>query len=176
MASIYTPQTAFLVIDMLNDFVLESAPLEVPAARGIVNNIASAISEAKQAGAKVVYVCDAHDPEDKEFSEWPKHCVRGTPGAQVVEGLRHQQDVLVEKTRYSGFFGTNLEEVLRRLGVNTLVLGGILTDICIYFTAADAYMRGYRVAVLTEGVAALSLEDHQWALRQMERLFNATPV
>ncbi len=176
MALVYTPKAALILIDMLNDFVLEGAPLQVPAARGIIPHIARAVSAAKQAGAKVVYVCDAHDPEDKEFSEWPKHCVRGTPGAQVVEGLRGLQDVLVEKTRYSGFFGTDLEQVLRNLQVDSLVMSGILTDICVYFTAADGYMRGYRVAVLKEGVAALSAEDHQWALRQMERLFNATLV
>ncbi len=173
MASAYTPQTALIIIDMLNDFVLEGAPLEVPAARGIVQHLVSAVSTAKAAGARVVYVCDAHAPDDEEFRNWPRHCVKGTLGAQVVAALRDQHDVLVEKTRYSGFFRTRLDEVLQGLGTKTVVLGGILTDICIYFTAADAYMRDYQIAVLKEGVAALSEEDHQWALRQMERLFRA---
>ena len=176
VACFYTPQTALVVIDMLNDFVLEGAPLEVPAARGIITHIAGAVARAKQDGAPVVYLCDTHDPDDREFRNWPRHCVRGTQGAEVVQPLRGQETVRVPKTRYSGFFRSDLEAALNRLGVKTLVLSGLLTDICVYFTAADAYMRDYTVAVLKDGVAALSLEDHQWALRQMERLFKAALV
>jgi len=173
MGAVYSPETALIVIDMLNDFVLEGAPLEVPASRALIPVLDAAVTEAKRAGAPVVYVCDAHHPDDEEFQAWPKHCVKGTPGAEVVEPLRGREDHHVEKTRYSGFYGTDLEDRLRRGGITRLVIAGILTDICVYFTAADAYMRGFEVAVLKDGVAALSPEDHQWALRQMERLFRA---
>ena len=108
MAPLYGRQSALVVVDMLNDFVLEGAPLEVPAARDIIQNIATAVSQAKGAGSKVIYACDTHDPSDEEFGAWPRHCVRGTPGADVVEPLRGQHDILVEKTRYSPFFGTKL--------------------------------------------------------------------
>jgi len=176
MAEIYGPETALIVIDMLNDFVLEGAPLEVPAARPIVPNIAAEVEKAKAAGSKVIYVCDTHRPDDAEFKTWPKHCVKGTAGDRVVQELEGKHDVLVEKTRYSGFFQTDLERVLQKHRVKAVVLSGILTDICVYFTAADAYMRGYAVTVVKNGVAALSEEEHHWALKQMERLFGARIV
>lgn len=173
----YSPNTAFLIIDMLNDFVLEGAPLEVPAARDIIPEIAHEAGKARAPGAHVIYVCDTHDPDDAEFKTWPRHAVRGTPGAQVVRELAPQpNDKVIAKTRYSGFFRTELDAALRELRAEQLVLTGILTEICVFFTAADAYMRGYPVALLEKCVTSLTQDDHTHALEQMKRLFEAKIV
>jgi nicotinamidase-related amidase len=82
-------------------------------------------------------------------------------------------DYIIPKRKYSGFFATGLDLLLRELGVRKLILTGIVTDICVLHTAADAYMLGYEIVILKDCVAALSKEDQQFALERMERLYNA---
>ncbi len=171
------PGTAVLVIDMLNDFVLEGAPLQVPGAMDLAHRIAPFLDKAREAGVPVIYVCDHHDPDDEEFKRWPPHCIKGTEGAKVVEPLKPKEgDRCTPKRRYSAFFETKLEDMLKELGVKTLILTGLLTDVCVYCTALDAGQRGYEVVVPKDLVIALSEEDHHWALRQMERLVGAKIV
>src|SRR3972149_4392429 len=101
------PKKALLIIDMLNDFVLPGSPLEVPDTRKIIPNIQREIAKARQEGNAVIYVCDTHDPNDKEFSKfnWPPHAVIGTQGAKVIDELKPQKgDIIIEKTSYSGFY------------------------------------------------------------------------
>ena len=145
---------ALLVIDMLNDFVRKGAPLEVPDTRTIIPVVHSEIEKAHAAGNPVIYVCDAHAPDDKEFSKfgWPAHAVRGTAGAGVRDELKPlDSDIVIQKTTYSGFFGTKLDETLKRLGVDSLRITGDVTHICVMFTASDAVLRDYHVIVVEKG-------------------------
>lgn len=170
----FDKQTALVIIDMLNDFLRLGASLEVPAAREIIPTIQRAREAAYQAGAKVIYICDNHIPDDPEFAEWPPHAVIGTAGAEVIPELAPRaEDIFVPKRYLLPFYNTELEQRLQENDIKRIVLTGVLTDICIYHTAADAKMRGYEIIVLTDGVAALSDEDHNFALRQMQRLFGA---
>jgi nicotinamidase/pyrazinamidase len=164
---------ALLVIDMLNDFVLSGAPLEVPDTRAIIPVIRNEIDKAHALGNPVIYVCDAHEPDDKEFRKfgWPAHAVKGTRGAEVVDALKpSEEDTVICKKTYSGFFGTTLDAALKRLGVDALRLTGDVTNICVLFTASDAVLRDYEVTVLENGVAGLSREDHEAALRIMKNV------
>ena len=163
-------KTALLVIDMLNDFVLQGAPLEVPETRDILPALQKRLAAARRAGWPVIFVCDAHAPDDSEFSRmgWPPHAVAGTAGAQVVAELAPEADEwLVTKTAYSGFFGTDLDAVLKKLQLENLVLTGCVSNICVLYTAADAVMRGYQVEVPTGCVASINEEDGAFAYRQM---------
>jgi nicotinamidase/pyrazinamidase len=164
---------ALLVIDMLNDFVLPGAPLEVPETRTVMKNIGREIRNARNAGRPVIYLCDSHAPDDKEFRKfgWPPHAVKGTKGAEVVAELAPGQgDVVIPKTTYSGFYGTSLEGTLQKLGVDGLRLTGCVTHICVLFTAADAVLRDYAVTVVQDGVAGIAKEDHDAALRIMRNV------
>ncbi len=162
---------ALLVVDMLNDFVLEGAPLEVASSRSIIPAIRRRIEEARSKDIPIVYICDAHQIDDEEFNLWPRHAVKGTEGAKVIRELTPSQgDIVVEKTRYSGFFRTNLEELLRELGVKKITIVGILTNICVLFTAADAVMRGFAVEIPRDSVAAATEEEHEFALKQMAKI------
>jgi nicotinamidase/pyrazinamidase len=164
---------ALLVIDMLNDFVRKDAPLEVPDTRSIIPVIKQEIDKARAAGNPVIYVCDSHAADDKEFSKfgWPKHAVKGTRGAEIVDELKPAgNDIVIPKATYSGFYGTDLEKTLRRLGIDSLRLTGDVTHICILFTAADAVLRDYKVTIVEDGVAGLAREDHDAAIRIMKNV------
>ncbi|MEW6378153.1 MAG: isochorismatase family cysteine hydrolase [bacterium] len=170
---------ALLIIDMLNDFVKEGAPLEVPETRRVIPVIQEETAKAHREEYPVIYVCDSHEPDDQEFKRfgWPAHAVRGTAGAQVVDELQPSSgDLIVEKTTYSGFYNTGLDNMLKTLGVDTLRLTGCVTHICVMFTASDAVLRGYAVEVVRRGVAGLAPEDHEAALRIMNRVLGAAIV
>lgn len=170
---------ALLIIDMLNDFVIEGAPLEVPETRKVLPNIKREIEKARAEGIPVIHVCDSHDAQDKEFSKfgWPPHAIRGTDGAKVVDELKPQEtDVVIEKTTYSGFHNTRLDETLKRIGVNSLRLTGCVTHICVMFTASDAVLRDYRVTVVKDAVAGLGEQDHEAAFRIMENVLGVEIV
>jgi nicotinamidase/pyrazinamidase len=164
---------ALLIIDMLNDFVLPGSPLEVPANRTILPVLRRRLEQARATGVPVIYVSDAHAPDDREFSRmgWPPHAVAGTRGAEVVEELKPLPgEHLVHKTTYSGFYQTELNRILEDLQVQELLITGCVTNICILYTAADAVMRGYRVSVPRDGVADLDPEAGQYAMEQMKQV------
>ncbi len=166
---------ALLVIDMLNDFVLPGAPLEVPETRRILPALKERIERARAEGVPVVYVCDAHAPDDPEFSTWPAHAVRGSKGAQVVSDLAPRQgEAVVEKSTLLGFYGTSLEEVLRSRKVEELVITGCVTNICVYFSSIEAVVRGFRVRVPADSVASLEEEEGNHALGQMEKVLGVS--
>ncbi|GAB4250580.1 cysteine hydrolase family protein [Deferrisoma sp.] len=170
---------ALLVIDMLNDFVDEKGSLRVPSTADLLPRMVEEVEDARFRAEPVIYVCDAHRPDDPEFSRmgWPPHAVRGTWGARVVDALKPSPyDPIVEKTTYSGFYGSRLDEVLREHGIDTVRLVGCVTNICVLYTAADAAMRGYDVEVVGDAVAGLDPDDHAFALRQMERVLGARLV
>jgi len=173
MELVFDRSTALVVIDMLNDFVGSGAPLWVDGAESLVPAIRRGMAAARNAGSLVLYLTDAHLPDDLEFRAWPAHAVRGTEGGKVIERLAPEpQDVVVPKRRFSGFFGTELDLQLRERRIQRLVLTGVLTDICVYHTAVDAVQMAYEVLVAKNAVAAATQEDHDFALRQMERLLN----
>jgi nicotinamidase-related amidase len=170
---------ALLIIDMLNDFVLPGAPLEVPETRNIIKNIQREIQAARAVGKPVIYVCDTHLPNDKEFTKfgWPPHAVKGSKGAEIIEDLRPaSEDTVIAKTSYSSFYGTNLEETLRGLDVDSLRLTGCVTHICIMFTAYEAGLLDYAVTVVQNGVAGIAKEDHDAALRIMKNVMGVNLV
>jgi len=159
---------ALLIIDMLNDFVEEGAVLEVPSARKIIPKIKKRIEEARKKQIKIIYVCDAHQKDDKEFQKWPPHAIMGTQGAEIIEELRPQEeDFVVKKRRYSGFLGTDLDLLLRELRIGKIYIVGILTNICVFFTAAEASMRDYEVIVYADSVTTISEREHRFALAEL---------
>ncbi|MCM8778511.1 MAG: cysteine hydrolase [Candidatus Omnitrophica bacterium] len=160
-----------LIIDMLNDFVLKGAPLEVPRAREIIPRIREKINEAYPKDVPVIYICDAHKKDDPEFKVWPVHAVKGTKGAEVVEELKPKdKDYIIYKTTYSGFYKTRLEKLLKRLKIDTLIVTGILTNICVLYTSVDALMRGFNVEIPEGCTAGLNPEDEKFALRQIREI------
>jgi len=170
----FEPDSAILVLDMLNDFIEDGGSLLVPDARRIVPRIGQVLADARQQNIPVVYITDSHRPDDHEFRYWPAHAVSDTWGGEIVKELEPMEgDYIIPKRRYSAFFGTDLDNYLRELGINKLYLTGVLTNICIYATAMDASMRNYHVAVIKDGVASLSEETDRFIFGQLEDVLQA---
>jgi len=162
---------AVLVIDMLNDFVTGS--LKCERAIPIVPSIRELLDAARSRGVPVMYLDDSHRPTDFELNRWSPHAMRGTPGAEVIPELKPgSADHVVPKTTYSGFYATDLDDILRSLygkqGANTLILTGLHTDCCVRHTAADAFFRGYEVVVAEDGVQAFSEPQHRVGLQYLQ--------
>ena len=167
---------ALLVVDMLNDFAQEDGLLFVPKTSDIVDAVAERIKSAKASDIPVFFVNDAHEEDDREFKAWPKHSVKGTEGAKVIKELDTTDSTTVEKTTFSGFFETTLDEELKRRGITELIIVGCVTNICILHTASDAILRGYKVTVPRDCVAGLDKADEDAALKHMAQILNVDVI
>ena len=164
---------AVLVVDMLNDFTLDGAPLKVKENKKIIPNIKALLEKERSQGTPIIYVCDSHAENDKEFEIWPKHCVEGTKGAQVVDELAPKEnDFIVKKTTYDGFYRTSLDDLLKSLGVDYLIITGCVINICILCTASSAVLRGYKVEIPLNCVSALNDKSRECAIDQFKNVLN----
>lgn len=163
---------ALIINDMQNDFVDEKGALRVEHAYVCVEPIRKQKARSKKEGIPVIYVCDTHFQQDYEFKKWGAHTVEGTWGARIIDQLApDEDDYVVQKRRYSGFFATSLDLLLRQLKVDELILTGVLTDICIQHTAADAYFRGYKTVVPRSCTETLTPEKKEYALNFMKEYY-----
>jgi len=167
------PKKAVIIIDMLNDFV--TGDLKCERAERIISNLKRLIEAAREKGVPVIYANDAHYPEDFEVvRRWGKHAIKGTPGAEVIPELKPaEKDYIIEKRTYSGFFETGLDPLLRSLGVETVILCGLHTHICVRHTAADAFFRGYKIVIAKDGVESFTEKDHVEGLNYLRDVYGA---
>ncbi len=165
---------AVIVTDMLRGFLEEGYPLFIGArARRIIPNIQALLERELATGAKVFYICDAHDPDDLEFKIWPRHCVAGTVEAEVIPELAKYPGETIPKKRYSGFYGTDLDARLKALKPDKLIICGTLTNICVLHTTANARNRDYDVEVPVDCVASNNEADHVAALEHIKKVLGA---
>ena len=171
-------KTALIVADMLNDFIDPQGALYVgPSGREIIPFVAEKIEETRRQGGLVIFICDAHAPLDREFKYFAPHAVKGSWGARVIPELPVQPgDYRVEKTRYSAFSTTNLDEVLKNGQVERLAVVGVCTSICVMETVKELFDRDFPTLVYRHGVADFDPEAHAFALKHMARIFGAQVV
>jgi ureidoacrylate peracid hydrolase len=150
--------TALIVVDMVNDFCKPGGAMVLPGYEALVPPQRKVIAAARQAGCPVLFVVDTHRRnvrQDREFLKRTAHCIEGTWGAQVIGDLDPRpDDVYVVKRRYSAFFNTDLDLTLRDLRIDTVVVFGVVTNICVRSTVHDAFFLGYQVVVPEDCVAA----------------------
>jgi len=162
---------ALVVIDMQNDALNPGGPLEVPRARAIVPALAARIETARREGVPVVYVVDVHEPDDSDLDAWAAHNIAGSKGAEVWPALAPKDgDRVVQKPTYSAFTRSRLADVLKELGVDTLVLTGCLTEVGVLATATEALQRGYAVEVPPDSHAGATEANEQVAMGIMQLL------
>lgn len=163
-------KTAILIIDMINDFV--TGVFANPQAQEIIPNIQQLLQYAHQNDLPVIYCSDAHHPSNTEFRIWPSHSLKGTLGAQIIPELSPQpKDFCIEKQTFNAFFKTELEQLLKSLDVTTIILTGVVTDICILHTASEAFFNGYTVKIPIETTASTTFSKKQHALEYMKNTY-----
>lgn len=175
--AVFDTKTALIVVDVQNDFADPTGSLYVPGGEDVVARVNEEIAQAVTAGSVVVYTQDWHPPATPHFQSgggvWPVHCVRETWGAEFHPAL----DVAGEVVRkgsgaedgYSGFttrdatsgeeYATELASLLKKRGVERVVIAGLATDYCVKETAIDATRLGWDTTVVTEAIRAVNLEE-----------------
>lgn len=166
---------ALLVIDMLKDFINPDGALFCgETSREIIPLIREKIEEFHKNGDLVIFICDSHEEDDLEFKMFPKHSVTGTEGAQIIDELPvGKEDEIVHKKRYSSFYGTNLEAVLKENSVSEAHVVGVCTSICVMDTVGDLRNRDFKVIVYKKGVADFDPNAHTFSLERMEKIYGA---
>ena len=166
---------ALLLIDVINDLDFEGNEGILAAAPAFAEALAALKRRAKAAGVPAVYVNDNFGRWRSDFRKQVEHCLEdGVPGEQVVRRLQPEQDdYFVLKPKHSGFYSTTLDTLLRHLGVKTVILTGIAANICVLFTANDAYMRDLRLLVPDDCTIANSQRETDFALEQMRTVMKA---
>ena len=163
-----------LVIDMLRGFLEEGYPLYCgDKVRRIIPNVQGLLERELAQGSTLFFICDHHDPDDLEFKMFPPHCIDGTAEAEVIPELATYPGEIIPKKRYSGFFGTQLDSKLKDIKPEKLIICGVLTNICVLHTTADARNRDYEVEVPVDCVASPDEEAHRFALEHMEKVLGA---
>ncbi|HEY95088.1 MAG TPA: cysteine hydrolase [Dehalococcoidia bacterium] len=164
-----------LVIDMLRGFLEEGYPLYIgEECRCIIPHIQELLDKEIKKGSTVIYICDHHAPDDLEFKMFPPHCIEGTLETEVIPELSRYNGEIIPKRRYSGFFDTPLEDRLKELNPEKLIICGVLTNICVLHTAVDARNRDYQVEVPINCVASPDVDAHRFALEHMEKVLGVT--
>ncbi len=166
-------RTAVIVVDMQNDFVKEGGALMVPSAKETVSNIERLLRSARDSGVRVVYTQDTHFEGDPEWKIWPRHCHFGSWGWEIIDELKPKPgDLVCQKNRYDGFYGTWLNHFLSRVWkVDHLVIVGTVSSICVLHTAASAGLRWFHIVIPADGVSALTEFDQALTLRQVSWLY-----
>ena len=165
---------AVLVTDMLRGFLEEGYPLYCGSrVRRIIPNIARLLEQELAQGSKVFFICDRHTHGDPEFKMFTPHCIEGTPEAEVIPELSRYQGEVIPKKRYSGFFNASLGEKLKEIKPQKVIVCGVLTNICVMHTVADARNRDYEVEVPVDCVASPDETAHRFALEHMEKVLGA---
>jgi len=165
---------AVLVIDMLRGFMEDKNPLYCGVrARRIIPNIQRLLEKELSQGSRVFYICDSHDPDDLEFKMFPPHCIAGTAESEVIPELAKYPGEIIKKKRYSAFYGTDLENKLKKLKPEKIIVCGVCTDICVCHTVANARNRDYAVEVPVDCVASFDEKAHYSALEHMEKVLGA---
>ncbi len=168
-------QSALAIIDMQLDFMDPQTRLFVPRAREIIPAINMLTASARSARRPVIWIIQQHRRQlvdfGRELDQSPVHCVEGTPGAELDPDIVvNQDDFFVIKRRYSGFYCTDLDLLLRSLNCDSLFVAGIATDGCVQATALDAHARDYRVRVICDATAAFSDAGRDTALEALAHM------
>jgi nicotinamidase-related amidase len=166
---------ALLLIDVINDMDFPESDQLIKHALPAAHCIQALQARARQLGIPSIYVNDNFGKWRSDFSALLKHCldddVVGRPVAQLLKP--HENDYFVLKPKHSAFFSTTLDTLLRYLHAKTLIVTGFAGNICVLFTANEAYMRDFSLIVPSDCVASNTVEENSHALQQMKKVLKA---
>jgi biuret amidohydrolase len=153
--------TAVVVVDIQNDFLVQGAPYESVPAREMIDDLNGLLGVAREHGIPVIFTAHSHRPDGSDLGAVKyihpltaegRAMKEGSTGVELYPKLDVQSsDYIVPKRRFSGFYATDLELLLRNLGVEVLVIAGVATNVCSESTARDAFFRDFKVVFLSDG-------------------------
>ena len=179
MPALIEGRAALCVIDMQGSSDLTFEKTGIPVMDGFderVRGIRRLVDAARTSGMPIIFFQEVHRRDHVDFGreldgQENVHCLEGDPGTELVDELRPKEgDYFVPKRRYSGFFGTDFEILLKGLKISTVILAGELTDVCVHYTFVDAHQRDYYVRVVEDCCGGSTLARHEAALDAMEYL------
>jgi len=168
-------KTALMIMDMQKDFIHPKGSLQVKGGKKIVLRVKRALEASRKAGLPVFHIkrihrADGMDVEKFRYEMFKKmpYAVEKTEGSEIIEELRPKEgEIVLPKTRFSAFFHTNLDAILRRMGLARIVLVGIQSPNCIRATAVDALALDYDVVLLTDAIGSKTKKVHDSNMRDM---------
>ncbi len=158
---------AILVVDMVKDNLKEGSQHPITqAARGLLPVLQRLLEESRRRHFPIIFACDSFLKGDFIFrGKMKAHSLRGTKGSEVTEELKPEpSDLFLPKRRFSAFFKTDLDQTLRTLGVDTIVVTGITTEVCVLMTAMDGLCHDFSVIILEDGCASREKASHEACL------------
>ena len=162
--------TALLLIDVINDLAFDGSEGLVAQAELMASRLAALKRRATAAGVPAIYINDNFGKWRSDFRQTVSHCTGSrSPGRRVSQRLRPTpRDYFVLKPKHSGFFDTTLDTLLETLEIRRLIVTGIAGNICVLFTANDAYMRDFRLFAPADCIVSNTAADNDHALRQIQ--------
>lgn len=166
--------TALMLVDVINDFFHPEGHNYYEIYAPILDRILELLAAARQAGVPIFHVMEGHQRGpgvDFEWKKLPEHCYLGEFDAEPAAGvdIRDGVEYVVRKRRYSGFFATDLDLLLREAGVTRVVIAGVKTHVCVRATAQDAFGYGYEVIIPREAVGSNYTHLHTASLEDIDR-------
>lgn len=164
---------AMLIIDVINDFNFPEAPLLLKTSAPIADKILDLKKRAKKEGIPIIYINDNFGQWQSDKQKLVEYCSTQAGREFVITLKPDEDDFFVIKPKHSGFFSTPLSPLLNDLEIQTLIICGVAGNICVLFTANDAYMRGFTLYAPSDCSASNIEEDNERALILMEKTLNA---
>ena len=163
---------ALMVVDMQHFFLEPNSPTYTIGGPAILPNAKRLLNAFRQADRPVIFTRHVHHPADLDVGImgwwWEGKCIEGSPESEIVPDLEPlPNEKVVLKHRYSAFYNTDLETVLRCLKIQDIVISGVMTNMCVESTARDAYFRDYRVWIPADGTGSINEEMHLASLMNL---------
>ena len=176
LATYIGKKLALIIIDMQNDFISEGGSIKCVGSEQIVPLIQGLKQLSKKKGIPVITTQEQHrrsgiDLGRERDNEIHEHCMEGSWGEKMIQGMEPEDsDYHIVKRRYSAFMGTELEIILKGMGIETLIITGVATDACVGATCMDAQQLDYKVVVPKECAASTSQDQHEAFLKHIGRI------
>jgi nicotinamidase/pyrazinamidase len=169
---------ASIFINFVNDFFSPKGEMFAgPQVRKLIPHAVSVLDEFRRKKETIVFICDAHHSDDKELKVFPKHAMRDTHGAEIIPELSPLPgEYKITKRCYSGVFSTPMADVLKRNYVQEVHLLGVCGSVCVMETAAGLFYHGFNIVLHKKAIADEKAADTAFALKRMQKLFNAKIV
>lgn len=175
-----------LVVDVQNDFChpkgsMSAAGQDLSMVGEMMPRLSELLGEARRVGTPVIFTQAIHSPwtDSEAWStrlhgvevELPRHCREGTWGTELYQIEALEDERLLVKRRFSAFYATDLDVMLRARGIKTLIMAGVATNVCVETTARDGFMRDYHIVFVSDCTAAYDRQEHHATLHNMSKYF-----